>query len=479
MLDFGLAKALDPNPEGDPSQSPTLTVAATQMGVIMGTAAYMSPEQARGKPVDRRSDIWAFGCVLFEMLTGKRVFEGEDVSLTLAQVMTVEPDWTRLPGDLQPTLHTVLRRCLDKDPKRRVRDIGDVRLALDGGFEGVARPATSARARLWQRPTSIGLIAIMTAGATSLAVWTLTRPMPADPARFTITLPEFHRIAFRVQGQNIALSPDGQTLVYADEVDDGRTQLFRRAMGDLEAVAIPGTAGALFPRFSSDGAWLVFSTSDTLEKVTVAGGSPVTLYTRQPGEFPIRDASWGLDDTVAFSTGGNNPLMRISALGGTVEPLARLADGETDHRHPHFLPDGESLLFTVTGRNTPGQSGQVAVHVLATGERRMLVQGSSPRYVSTGHIVFVRSDALWAVPFDLSRLEVTGTPVPILQGVRVSRAGHGEFAIARGTARGGTPAVLLPEDFAGWDTSRSPGQGPGRRRLDLGRCPRGTHPSHL
>ena len=216
VLDFGLAKALDTTPQGDPSQSPTLTAAATQMGVIMGTAAYMSPEQARGKTVDKRADIWAFGVVLLEMLTGRKIFEGEDVSMTLSGVLQREPDWSHLPSAVSPSLSVFLHRCLEKDPKRRVRDIGDVRLALDGGFEGVARPAhdpaPSARARLWQRPMSIGLMSIMTAGAASLAVWTLMRPTPADPARFAITLPESHRIAFRVSGQNIRSHPTARRL---------------------------------------------------------------------------------------------------------------------------------------------------------------------------------------------------------------------------------------------------------------------------
>ena len=276
VLDFGLAKALDPSPEGDPSRSPTLTAAATQMGVIMGTAAYMSPEQARGKPVDRRADIWAFGVVLFEMLTGKKAFEGEDVSLTLASVMKSDVNVTTLPQDLPANVRTVLRRCLEKDPSQRVRDIGDVRLAMEGVFEstGSAQGESTAALHLhvWQRPIPAIISALALVVITGLAVWAVTRSAPAAPdavTRFPIVLPSDFVSGAHSQ---IALSPDGTHLVYA-----ANDQLYLRDMDQMEAAPIRGTEGAVEPFFSPDSRTVGFWADGQLKKVALTGGLPATL----------------------------------------------------------------------------------------------------------------------------------------------------------------------------------------------------------
>ena len=292
VLDFGLAKAMDRTPSGDPSESPTLTASATAMGVIMGTAAYMSPEQARGRPVDKRSDIWAFGAVLYEMLSGKRPFQGRDVSETLGAVLRLEPDWNTLPTDTPPRLSTLLRRCLEKEPKERVHDVADVRLAMAGGFESsVSAPSDSVvtpQLQVWQRPVPAAIAALGLVAITGLTMWTL-RPSPEQPpvTRFTITLPPSDALSANIgHGHVVTLSPDRKTLVYAGS-RNGVTQLFSRSMAAPEAVPLPGTEGNVKnPMFSTDGDWIAFAdnsdpASRALKKVALAGGPPVTLYEDQ------------------------------------------------------------------------------------------------------------------------------------------------------------------------------------------------------
>ena len=253
VLDFGLAKALDPNPEGDSSQSPTLTAAATQMGVIMGTAAYMSPEQARGKPTDRRADIWAFGAVLFEMLTGKRAFEGEDVLVTLANVIKEEPEWQQLPAAISPSLRTYLLRCLDKDPTRRVQAIGDVRLAVDGAFESEAAQALSRDLRVWQRPLAAVSLAGLLMLVTGLTVWiTVSRPgQTPGVLRAHISPGNSIELDLDVFLPSIAISPDGTTLVYRGSEGTGETSLYRRRLDGAVSEPIAGTQDGLAARGES------------------------------------------------------------------------------------------------------------------------------------------------------------------------------------------------------------------------------------
>ncbi len=239
VLDFGLAKALDTTPEGDPSQSPTLTAAATQMGVIMGTAAYMSPEQARGKPVDRRADIWAFGCVFYEMLTGRRVFEIEDVSLTLADVMRAEPAWERLPKELSPVLHTYLKRCLEKDPRQRMRDIGDMRLALEGAFETTTtspiEPTAPPDLAVWQRPAPAVALGLMFAVMTGFVVWIATRAdvVPAEVMRFAWVTPASYAAG---PGREFAISSDGTQVAYRGTSGGITGGLYLRRIDELDVM---------------------------------------------------------------------------------------------------------------------------------------------------------------------------------------------------------------------------------------------------
>ncbi len=277
ILDFGLAKELEGGAEGSSSESPTMTAAATRSGVIMGTAAYMSPEQARGKLADKSSDVWAFGAVFYEMLTGKRAFEAEDISLTLAAVMTSEPDWDALPDEMSPTLRIFLMRCFVKDPRERVRDIGDVRLAMKGAFDTApSRQGVDSHPVVWHSPKAV-VVALALIAVTAFAVWMLVRSGPPPPrpvARFSLTLPP--AVSLTSTDANVAISPDGTRLVYS-----ANNQLYTRTMDQIEATPVRGTeGGAQQPFFSPDGEWVGFFTGyagGQLKKVSVSGGAASNL----------------------------------------------------------------------------------------------------------------------------------------------------------------------------------------------------------
>ena len=440
VLDFGLAKALDPNPTGDPSQSPTLTAAATQMGVIMGTAAYMSPEQARGKPVDKRADIWAFGCVLYEMLTGQRAFHGEDVSLTLASVMKSDLNVKTLPHDVPATVRTVLRQCLVKDPKERLRDIGDVRLAMKGVFETTvsapSEPTTPPRLQVWQRPIPLVLAGLALLVVGGLAVWTLTRPdvVPPDLMRFVFSPPDNAPLTFGGNFRDVAISPDGTQIVYKGGVG-GTQQLNLRPIDQVVGAPLRGGEGATDPFISPDGEWVGFhsggpsTSARTLQKVSMFGGPPVTL-----AESPnvIVGASWGADDQIIFGTAGGG-LFRVSGGGGEPEALTTLdaEQGVVNHVWPSIIPGREAVVFVIA-TGPPLTTGQLAVLDLDSGETRQLgLAGVSPHYVSTGHLVYAAEDgSVRAVPFDVASLDVTGNPVPLIEGVAVKASGAANFSIS-------------------------------------------------
>jgi serine/threonine-protein kinase len=409
----------------------------TEMGIILGTAAYMSPEQAKGKPVDRRADIWAFGCVLYEMLTGTRAFRGQTVSETLAEVMKSEPSWTALPPETPATLRNVVRRCLEKDPRKRVRDIGDVCLALDGAFETAAAVDATAgtvpRPRVWQRPAPLvaGIVALL--GVTVLVFWALTRPAPPRVTRLTV-IPSGTAAGLGT----VAISPDGARLAY---VGGAAQEIFVRALDQLQPTGLQANA-VRFLFFSPDGQWIGFSDgSSAIKKVAVAGGPPVVVG-RTAGGLPY-GASWSTDDTIVFgSNGPASGLLRLVASGGEPEVLTtpNRERGELSHLWPEVLPDGRAVLFTIT---TPGglDQAQIAVLDLATREQKILIRGGShARYVPTGHLVFGVAGTLRAVAFDLGRLQVVGTPVPVMDqvvtshngGVNLSMAGDGTLIYVPG-----------------------------------------------
>jgi len=419
ILDFGLAKAFeDEIPAADISQSPTLTEEMTRAGVILGTAAYMSPEQARGKAVDKRSDVFAFGCVLYELLTGTRAFGGETVTDTLAKILEGEPDWNVLSPTVPSTIRFLISRCLQKDPGKRLQHIDGARIlieeALTGettasaiGLGGAVQPVP----QRWAMTVGLVVLGAVVAG---LAVWLLIQPSSPEQVlnRFVITpSPDapLAEIGFSV----VAISSDGRRVVYVAD-SQGTRQLYVRSLDDFLATPIPGTEGTEGgPFFSPDGESIAFHAAGQLKRVSVMGGSPITLCDVEVWA----GGSW-FEDTILFGTGAGG-LYRVSAAGGEPEILATVDpnNGETGYATPDILPGGKAVLFTINREAPPAE---IAVLSLETGEKKILMeQGVRVHYSPTGHIVYViRTGSLMAVPFDLASLEVSGDPVSVLEGIR-------------------------------------------------------------
>jgi serine/threonine-protein kinase len=444
VLDFGLAKALSGDaPRQELSESPTLTRDPTEAGVLLGTAPYMSPEQARGKAVDKRADIWAFGCCLFEALAGKRAFRGETVSDTIVAVLEREPDWEALPEGTPIGLQALLRRCVEKDLHRRLRDMWDVRVEVEEAMVRPLKPAAPTSPAPPKRRAaallSVGIAgALLGAVAAAIVVWNLTQPDPLSlrgPARFVLKVPPASPITDDFS--RIAISPDGRQLAYV-AVSDGERQLCLRRLDQLEATVIPGTEGAQFPFFSPDSQWLGFFAEEELKKVPVDGGAAVTLCKTRES----RGGSWGDDDTIVFGTYSPPDLWRISAAGGEPVPIPRpqSEQGKMGYLSPELLPDGESILFTISS-GSGFESNEIAVLSLDTGEQRVLIEaGALAHYAPTGHLIFARSDSLMAVPFALDRLEVTGPPVPVLEGGRYDS----HWTVAQFSVSDGGTLAYLP-----------------------------------
>jgi eukaryotic-like serine/threonine-protein kinase len=424
ILDFGLAKAIEGDASStDIADSPTISFMATQAGILLGTAAYMSPEQAKAKPVDRRADIWAFGCVLYEMLTGRMAFGRETVTDTLAAVIKEEPDWSQLPAATPIRVRVLLQRCLQKDPKQRLRDIGDARISLDEVLTGAREPSSAAAAPaspLGRRTLIVGLAALLLVAAiASLVTWNLKPAPPSKPvSRFAISLPPGQRLDI---GNSIVISPDGTRLVYGAGPGNLATQLYIRAMDTLDARPIPGTEGVGDPFFSPDGQWLGFSNDKKLMKVSLSGGAPVILSDVSGGTW---GNSWGTESVIAFASDGAIPIQQIPDTGGNPQPLTRLEKTEQGQRWPEFLPGGKNLVFVslLGGSANP----KLVAQSLATGQRRDLQQtGTFPRYTPSGHLVYVQGTNLMAVPFDPQRLTITGPAVPVIEGVLAARPAGG------------------------------------------------------
>ena len=425
VLDFGLAKALEGVPGSDPSQSPTLTVAATQMGVIMGTAAYMAPEQAKGKVADKRADVWAFGVVLYEMLTGRRAFDGSDISEVMAGVIKSEPDWDALPTALPPALVTYLRRCVQKDPRERIRDIGDVRLALAGAFDPSALPPVEPpvttvavpQLALWQRPAGIAavvLVAIVLGGLIDRAL--VPSPPTQATSRAAISVAPSRPVAQTPFSPDVAISPDGRRIVY-----QAGAGLDVRLLDQLESVALRGLEGAVSPFVSPDGAWIGFASGNLLQRVSSVGGPPVTICTLPA---PLLGASWGSDEVIIFGVFALGGLWQVPATGGEPTPLTD-SGGLSAHLFPDVLPTGTGVLFAVSTAPNTTSDDQIAVLDRATGEHRVIIEtGSFPRYAHCGHVVYAIEGVLYAVAFDQETLEVTGDPVPVVENVVTKSLGQ-------------------------------------------------------
>ena len=419
VLDFGISKPVDARAVS--GGSPVMTTpAVTETGVILGTAAYMSPEQARGRPVDQRTDIWAFGCLLFEMLTGQPAFGGEDVMMTLARVLDRDTDMTSMPGTVSPAVRHTIRLCLEKDPDKRISDIRDVRLALAGAFEsGLPRPKAAESQPGRRRTMATAAMLIAGIGIASAVTWALSRPAPpgtAPVSRFTETLPPETPLA-SLGGYDVAISPDGTTLAYfVRDAQGAGVNLYVRELGSLEARMLPNTTvrdpggGNMNPFFSPDGRWIGFrSPGQGIMRVAIDGRPPIKMLDDVP---VFLGASWYSNDMLVYSD--NNQLFRVSAGGGgTPEPLSEPQDGFIGA--PVMLPGDNAVLAAFVG----GDSERAVVFDLETGKPKTLLDGTQNlRYLPTGHLAFVRGTTLMAVPFDLEQLEVTGEPVALLQGVR-------------------------------------------------------------
>ena len=423
VLDFGLAKALeDPGSEEDIANSPTLSVAATRAGVILGTAAYMSPEQAHGRKVDRRCDIWSFGVVLYEMLAGRRLFVGESISDTMAAVLRAEVDWDALPSDLPASIRRLLRRCLTRDRKQRLQAVGDARLEIEEALAGAAEEtpvAATETTEPWKRALPWGVTAVLglVALISLVAAWRAGQRAPRSLARYEVTLPADQTL-FLLDEPTLALSAEGQQMVYAALKEDGETQLFLRVRDQLNPRPIAGTEGGTSPFFSPDGEWLGFFADSHVKKVHLASGMVTTLApTPQP-----RGGVWLPDDTIVYSPAYVSGLLQISANGGTPEELT-VADpekGERSHRWPTALPGGRVVLFTVGTVDSPNNYDRspIAALDLVTGERKTVIEGGNmARYAASGHLVYGRAGSLLATSFDADSLEVTGPDVPVLEAV--------------------------------------------------------------
>ena len=441
VLDFGLAKALDTAPEGDPSQSPTLTAAATQMGVIMGTAAYMSPEQAAGKAVDKRSDIWSFGVVLFEMLTGQRLFTGETVSHVLARVLERPLDFTELPSPTPSSVRRVLRRCLERDTKRQLRDLNEALVHFEEAAavsdDRQRETAPTRRPASWRHKLPLAIGSLVLGGLiTVLAMWSLPSADPPAVVRFPMAPDGAATFHVGSTSPDIAISPDGQYLAYLTggtvglRADELRVHPLDRLVSDV--VVAEGDLN--HPFFSADGASIGFydrggGTNPMMRRVSVRGG-PATTITNLPGF--LRGASWGADDTIVFAASDpETGLWRVPAVGGDAEQLTTpdTERGEVDHRWPEFLPGQQAVLFTIIAN--PLEDSEVAVLSLETGEQKVVLRGGSfPQYTPTGHLLYGVQGNLWAIGFDQDGLETVGDPVPILQGVQAKASGLTNFGVS-------------------------------------------------
>jgi len=423
VLDFGLAKETEaPGSSGDLSASPTISV-GTRTGVILGTAAYMSPEQARGRPLDRRSDIWSFGCILYECLTGRQVFREETVSDTLASIIRSEPDWSALPPETPSKIRDLLRRCLQKDPRRRLHDIADARLEIEEALAAPAeKPAAAARPAPRLRSTVLVWIGLgLVAGAAgSFLLSRVLAPRPARnhlaPVRSVIPLPAETRLWVYISRPSMAFSPDGRRLVF--RAQGGRVnRLYVRDLGTDDATPIPGTEGANSPFFSPDGEWLAFFIGSQLKKVALSGGSPVALTDAPPVSS---GGTWAPDGSIILAPRPNGGLARLASGAKEYEFFTQPDPGRGERALvcPQMLPDGQNLLVIVrAGRDFDDlAASNVAIHSLKTGKRRVLVEGAAfARYVEPGYLLFTKGTVLFAAPCDPRNWVLTGPAVPVVK----------------------------------------------------------------
>jgi serine/threonine-protein kinase len=431
VLDFGLAKALSAESlAGDPASSPTLTMGATMAGVLMGTAAYMAPEQARGQSVDKRADIWAFGVVVYEMLTGRKLFGGPTVSDTLAGVLKEAPDLDSVPAPAR----TLVQHCLEKDARRRMRDIGDARILLNAPPAPAAAPVPQTSRRpilLWSLLAAL----IVVDAVLGVGLWRATRPADRPLMWLSVDLgPD----AIAGRDFTAAVSPDGTRLVFPVRYGD-TTRLAVRSLGQPDAAPLTGTEGGTNPFFSPDGEWVAFAAAQKLKKISVHGGPATTLCDR----VFLRGGSWSEDGFIIAAIGNGVGLSRIPESGGEPQPLTKLEAGEITHRWPQILPGGKAVLFSASSNQTNWEEASIEVLSLKTGQRKTVQRGAFyGRYVPSGHLVYFHGGSLYGMAYDIDRLEPKGPPATLLEDVAVSEYGGGQFDFSGGPAGHGTLVYL-------------------------------------
>ena len=440
ILDFGLAKALDENPEGgNISNSPTISAAASHAGIILGTAAYMSPEQARGKVVDRRSDIWSFGAMLFEMLSGKQAFPGEDVSHTLAAVIMKDPDWEGLPGQLPAPIVRLLRRCLTKDPKQRLQAIGEARIAMEKTLSGVddAPPLSSLLSaeglrealdgRTWRRALPWALAAAFLAAAIiTTTAYLRFANKPAERTISQINPPENTSFLFTLNvGGPPVISPNGRRLAFVAS-GQNRTAIWVQQLDQTTAQELPGTVGASYPFWSPDSQFLGFFAERKLKKIDVSGGPPVSLC-----DAPNpRGGAWNRDGVIIFAPNSSGPLYAVSAAGGDTRPATQVnpAQPAINHRFPQFLPDGRHFLFFSWKGDEPSAT---YVTSLDGESPKLLVRGTSNAvFAAPGYLLFVREGTLMAQRFNPASRDLSGDPMPVAKSANVMASAIGSAVSA-------------------------------------------------
>jgi len=436
ILDLGLARVVEPAAAStDPSLSPTVTSAPTGTGVILGTAAYMSPEQARGRPVDKRSDIFSFGCVLYESLTGMRAFPGESVSDSLAAILRAEPDWGLLPADAPAVVRALLRRCLQKDPKRRLHDIADARIELEEGLSRAGEAAQeiaplAVRGR-GQLPWAIAALLLGAAAGALLYRSLAQSASPATPSIRTVlhlpadtgvSLPGGPFAASFPAGAAVAISPDGRTVVFRG-TKQGVSRLYRRRLDRDEAEPITGTENGFAPFFSPDGQWLGFFTPGELKKVPIEGGAALLICSVPP---VTAGGAWDTDGSIVYTRAVNGSLYRVSSGGGEPQPLTTLdaARGEHAHLWPQILPKGRGILVSIVlGKDFQDySSSQIVVLDPKSGSRRVVLEGSTFARYSGGWLVFVRGGEVSAAPFDVENRRVMGPAVRAPEPITLNAA---------------------------------------------------------
>ena len=482
VLDFGLAKALSPESVGgsglsDPSMSPTLTAAmGTQAGLIMGTAGYMSPEQARGKPLDQRCDVWAFGVVLYQMLAGERLFSGETATDVIAAVVTREPDWSKLPAATPAAVRRLLRRCLEKDPRRRLRDLGDARLDLleaDTASHEASEIPAGLREPLSRQPAWPLLAGGLVAGLVLAAILAFLffpspgagpTPINEPPTWSNLLAPEGTALNF---GGFVEISPDGRYVAFIGTTENGTQSLWLRDLASEEARPLRGTKGALMPFWSPDSRSIAYFAESKLRVIRIDGGVPTVLA---PAGGAPRGGSWSADGTILFVPDWNDPVYRIPAAGGTPEPVTTFDESrlELSHRWPHALPDGRHFLYYIVSTypelnpENPSEMDASGLYLgsLDGSPARLLLKARSRAIYSNESLLYVNDGILMSRPFDLAGLSFQGPAAPLAEnvtqsvdalwgGALFSVSDEGSLILVRGAPEYGTPSQLTWRDRQG------------------------------